>query len=367
MKNKKICFVAQFPPPIHGLSKAVETLFDNLNSEEFECEKINITDNRHFIRTVYYILKSNADLFYFTISQTIGGNLRDLIILNLFKIKKKKVLIHLHGGYYRNLIDRDMKKIQKKANYRALAKVDGAVVLGPSLKWIFEGVVSDEKIYIVPNCIDNEFLMSDEEFKKKLNRIKNEEIHHVLWLSNFIRSKGYLTVLEMAKKEKERVDAGGNKKFHYDFAGAFFDDTEKNIFEDYIVNNNLYDYVTYHGVILGTEKQELLKKCTFFCLPTRYPKEGQPISILEAMGNGMAIFTTNHAGIVDIVKDDVNGYIMDENNLTAFLDRVNSIDNNDIYKFIKINRNLVVEKYNQREYINKMEEVFRSVLEESRG
>ena len=25
MSKKKICFIAQFPPPMHGLSKAVET------------------------------------------------------------------------------------------------------------------------------------------------------------------------------------------------------------------------------------------------------------------------------------------------------------------------------------------------------
>ena len=43
---KKICFIAQFPPPMHGLSKAVETLYNsNLNFEidsqgEFEFEKI---------------------------------------------------------------------------------------------------------------------------------------------------------------------------------------------------------------------------------------------------------------------------------------------------------------------------------------
>lgn len=27
MSKKEICFIAQFPPPMHGLSKAVETLF----------------------------------------------------------------------------------------------------------------------------------------------------------------------------------------------------------------------------------------------------------------------------------------------------------------------------------------------------
>lgn len=34
MSKKKICFVAQFPPPMHGLSKAVETLYNSeLNNE----------------------------------------------------------------------------------------------------------------------------------------------------------------------------------------------------------------------------------------------------------------------------------------------------------------------------------------------
>lgn len=29
MSKKKICFIAQFPPPMHGLSKAVETLYNS--------------------------------------------------------------------------------------------------------------------------------------------------------------------------------------------------------------------------------------------------------------------------------------------------------------------------------------------------
>ena len=29
MSKKEICFIAQFPPPMHGLSKAVETLYNS--------------------------------------------------------------------------------------------------------------------------------------------------------------------------------------------------------------------------------------------------------------------------------------------------------------------------------------------------
>ena len=78
---KKICFIAQFPPPVHGLSKAVETLFNSRLSSEYEFEKVDITNNKKFLSNLNKISKSDADLFYFTISQTKGGNLRDLMIL----------------------------------------------------------------------------------------------------------------------------------------------------------------------------------------------------------------------------------------------------------------------------------------------
>lgn len=51
------------------------------------------------------------------------------------------------------------------------------------------------------------------------------------------RSKGYPFVLEMAKAEKERVDAGGEKRFHFDFAGKFFEESEKEYFESYVEDN----------------------------------------------------------------------------------------------------------------------------------
>ena len=81
--NKKICFIAQFPPPIHGLSKAVETLYKSELKDKFEFEKVDITNNKKIIKNLISIMKSKADLFYFTISQTKGGNLRDLIIIKL--------------------------------------------------------------------------------------------------------------------------------------------------------------------------------------------------------------------------------------------------------------------------------------------
>lgn len=98
MEKKIICFVAQFPPPIHGLSKAVDTLFRSYLNDYYIFDKISITKNISFIKNIFLIKKSKADMFYFTISQSKLGNIRDLIFLKVILSRKKKCLIHLHGG-----------------------------------------------------------------------------------------------------------------------------------------------------------------------------------------------------------------------------------------------------------------------------
>lgn len=110
----------------------------------------------------------------------------------------------------------------------------------------------------------------------------------------------------------------------------------------------------------------MLQQCHIFILPTRYPNEGQPISILEAMGNAMGIITTNHAGIPDITKDKVNGLVVDKNNINL----------NEIYDYIQYlnqNRNVLksiasknyqtaITQYTESQYISNLDRVFQTVL-----
>ncbi|MFS2168546.1 hypothetical protein, partial [Variovorax sp. Varisp62] len=84
-------------------------------------------------------------------------------------------------------------------------------------------------------------------------------------------SKGYPKVLEMAKLEKERVAIGGEKRFHFDFAGKFFEESDREFFERYIKENQLEEFITYHGVVEGQDKRNLLKRGDIFILLTNYP------------------------------------------------------------------------------------------------
>lgn len=361
--NTNITFIAQFPPPMHGLSKAVETLYNSSLKNKYAFKAINITNNKIFILNLFKILLSpRQDLYYFTISQTKGGNLRDIIILKLLQWKGSKCIIHLHGGYYRTLIDSDCGKLQRKLNYKVLNHIAGAIVLGSSLKNIFKGLISKNKIFVVPNCVDKQFILSNQDFQKKYDTLCNQSAIQILYLSNFIETKGYKEVLKLAKK----VQTQQNQSFHFHFAGKFYKEEDKKYFYNYINDNKLNNIVSYHGIVLGDKKKDLLKSCNIFILLTRYPNEGQPISILEAMGNAMGIITTNHAGIPDITKDKVNGLVVDKNNINL----------NEIYDYIQYlnqNRNVLkdiastnyqtaITQYTEAQYISNLDRVFQTVL-----
>ena len=279
-------------------------------------------------------------------------------------MQHKKCLIHLHGGYYRHLVDQDLYPWQKNANYRAVRAAAGAIVLGNSLISNFSGMLPDDRIYVVPNCVDDQYLISAEEFQQKIELIHERPIKHVLYLSNFIRSKGYPQVLDMAVLEKNRVESGGCRKFHFDFAGKFFEESEKNLFFHFIEEHRLQDYVTYHGIVSGEEKRKLLRDSDVFVLLTRYPNEGQPISILEAMGNGMLVLTTDHAGIPDIVTNAVNGYCFQAGEDSAE-PVYQCLLHTDLKPFEQNSRQTVLDHFTEKQYLSGMNRVFAFVLQSS--
>mgnify|MGYP000702411530 FL=1 len=95
-------------------------------------------------------------------------------------------------------------------------------------------------------------------------------------------------------------------------------------------------------------------------MPTRYPNEGQPISILEAMGNGMFIITTDHAGIPDIVEDGINGVLLRATDNLSMISEKN-INRITIKTAVVQNRLKVKERYIQERYIAVIETLFLSI------
>ena len=86
------------------------------------------------------------------------------------------------------------------------------------------------------------------------------------------------------------------------------------------------------------------------CLPTYYPMEGQPISIIEAMGFGNFIVTTNHAGIPDICCKKNSLFVQKGDSKSLFR----------AFKVVKINESFRVNK--PKKLTVRKKEIFRGCL-----
>lgn len=358
--KKKIGIIGQFPPPMHGLSKALDTLYNSYLGTKYELVKFDITNNKKFINRIIEIIKSDLDVYYLTISQSKFGNIRDLVMLKVIQIKKKKVIIHLHGGGFRNLLDNDLERIQQKLNYKILSKVDVAIVLGESLKSIFEGIIDNKKIQVIKNCVDDEFVIENNIFEEKVDIFKEKKVLNILYLSNFIEDKGYKDVLKLAKHIKDNED----NRFKLLFAGKFFNKKDKNEFFKYVDENNIGNIVEYKGIVFGDNKKELIKDSDYFILLTRYKNEGQPISIIEAAGNGLRIITTNHAGIKDILNNEE--MIMCNKNKISIEEIYGIISTEydsriELSDLLKKNKIKIIKEFSEEVYLKGIDRIFNDV------
>ena len=314
--------ITQFPPPITGVSLASQMLFEGLKKNH-TIKKVNMIVDKSFgnlsdqgkvsfsklMKSVYkiyhcvfkVICSSGLDTIYITPGQTVAGYLKYAPIMWAARIRKIPCFIHIHGGYFRTMYD-GLRGWNKRAVDNSLKGLAGAIVLGPSLRYMFEDLVPNDKIFVCENGVEDEIFATEEEIRQKIERYKTDDTIRIVYLSNLMESKGILDLFEAVKMLRNR-----GEKIHLDVAGAIEPVIEARV-REYL--SELGDAVTYHGVVKGKKKKELLLNNYIFCLPSKHPYgEGQPISILEAMANGCAIVTTDHGGIRDIVNEECGVFV----------------------------------------------------------
>lgn len=68
------------------------------------------------------------------------------------------------------------------------------------------------------------------------------------------------------------------------------------------------DKIVFHGLKMGQEKWHIYSESQMFVLPSL--REGQPLTLLEALGCGMPVVATNVGAIPETIEDGKNGYLV---------------------------------------------------------
>lgn len=314
--KRKILFIATLSPPITGSSVASERILrhlqksadvtaisysrPNLKSGTFSLLQSLRILGICFTLLKYQVIGRQFDHVYLVISSTFWGNLRDLFILwTLGKRHRGRTVVHRHGNRFLRS-DISGKNPIRMVNKKFFGEIRAAIVLGESLRNIFQGYVPGTRVHIVQNFFNPDVLIPQDELEQKWKIPDKVEI---LFLSNLIKEKGYTILLDVISSISPEL----RSKCVVHFAGQFYSDAEEAEFKKKIAP---YPNIFFHGVVREAKKRDLLWRAHLFCLPTMYKFEGQPISMLEAYVAGCVVLTTPNGGIMDVFQDQRNGYFV---------------------------------------------------------
>jgi|TARA_B110000208_G_C11715439_1_gene410894 glycosyltransferase involved in cell wall biosynthesis len=342
---KKFLIIGPFPKPISGVSlanKVVKEILDQ--SDDFKTDFINTSYpifedsvGSFSLKKLFFFLMLNLkalkmfknDIIYITPGQTFFGITKYAIFILLASVLNKELIIHVHGNYLGKQYQ-ELKGLKKKVFYFLISKFTKGIVLSSSLVNNLTPFLDEDKIFVAYNFAED-YLFKD------AKETTFEELK-ITYLSNLMEEKGILYLLKSLKELEKR-----NIPYSAKIAGNIDAELKENINKKIIDLKN----TEYLGVVYKEDKKELLEWSNIFVLPTFYKMEGQPISILEALATQNVIIATNHAGIPDIIKSEINGFIVKPKDSDNILEKLVFLNNNKtkIAEICKANKKYFIENF----------------------
>jgi glycosyltransferase involved in cell wall biosynthesis len=273
---------------------------------------------------------------------------RDSIFVFLLKLFNKKIVFHLHG---KGIKENARYSIFKKFLYRSVFRKTRVICLSQRLTNDISDVYNS-KPYIVANGIQIQPAISEKEFQL------SAEVPRILYLSNYIREKGVLTLIEALRKLKEL-----GHKFNARLVGAPAD-LKLDFLQQLIRDQNLENCIQILGPLYGDEKNTEFLNADIFCFPTYYKNEAFPLVILEAMQFSLPVISTYEGGIPDIIIEGETGFLVEAQNPEMLAGKIAILltDRSLIIKMGKKGRERFISNFTLTHFEKNMINTFNSIL-----
>jgi glycosyltransferase involved in cell wall biosynthesis len=235
---------------------------------------------------------------------TKGSFWRKAAFAELARWFRVPVVLHLHGGEMEVFYDAQP-SLGKRQVRRQLEKANRVIVLSPYWRDFVATVAPGAKIETVVNYVR---LPSHSECVMPHRGLR------VVFLGVICDRKGIYDLLSAFKLGHETIPEmqllmGGHGEV--DEATAA------------VQALKLTESVVILGWVAGVAKDALLSTADIFVLPSYY--EAMPISLLEAMSFGVPVISTRVGGIPELVRDEVDGFLVEAGDVSALGERLNRL------------------------------------------
>lgn len=287
--------IADFPPPIQGISIVSEWLAQSLEKERFEFEKLNTSVARinfyfirRFIRLLVIFLRvttgQSKGIVYIALSHGLTLVPQTAIII-LGKIKGKRVIVHHHS--FLPIIN--SQSITNKICHNLMKTGVEHIFLSNYMRDQYLRIWKPkERTWIITNHqVANSRIESS---------IENKIISplRMVYAGRMSPEKGFWEVAQVTKDLLKE-----SKNLHATFLGPTTNlEIENEILALKSIFKNQFEYVENYTEV---EFAEILEHSTFFLFPSKYLNEASPLVVLEAQAAGNICITSQ----IGTLKTDV--------------------------------------------------------------
>ncbi|MDE5786422.1 MAG: glycosyltransferase family 4 protein [Duncaniella sp.] len=260
---------------------------------------------------------------------------RKMYFARLARRLGRKVVIHVHGGGFRDFMATDPDGIRA-----ALNSCDEVICLTEQWRDFFtsQGV---DGVHVLPNPVDYPAEVGREEDSSKI---------HFLFMGTLDRAKGVHDIVGAVASLP--ADIRSRMVMHIGGAGQ-----EELPLRESIAGHGLEENIVLEGWVTGADKQRLLRQCQCYVLPSYF--EGQPVSILEAMAWQMPVIATRVGGIPSVVHDGVNGILITPGDTAALADAITAVVNRpDMRRDMGVRSREMAAAYSTQEVVKSLSKIY---------
>jgi glycosyltransferase involved in cell wall biosynthesis len=304
----RLIVIGPLPPPYHGVTISTSLVLESkILRHRFDVEHLDTSDRRTGgvatwdLTNVALAIRAVGDLFrrslgrrgvvYFPLSQSVQGLIRDSLFVHAAATCGWKVAAHLRGGELHRF-HASQPWLFRRWMELTLARLDALAVMGESLRPIVSGLVSAERVAVVPNG-------TPEPATDGVLR----EPEMVLFLSNLRRRKGVVEALRAAQLVLRQEPST-----RFLFVGEWESDR---LCETLQREAGADGHITFMSGVREHERDRLLASASILLFPPIEP-EGHPRVVIEALAAGLPVVTTNRGAIAETVVDGESGFVLDD-------------------------------------------------------
>lgn len=273
-----------------------------------------------------------------------ASSVRKMLLARLALAHGAKLIMHAHGGAYRDYLSAEASPARRATIVRTLRRAHCLIVLGESWRDFFASLgVARERIVVLPNPVVLPAVLP--------RRLERPQVL-LVYLGLFTRSKGVFDLIDALTRlrpeclARTRVVLAGNG--------------ETMQVRDLVQRRGLTNFVEVHDWLSAERRDRLLASADAFVLPSY--AEGLPMSLLEAMAWGLPAITTAVGSIPEHVHDNVQGILVrpgDVSELAGAIERI--VMDDALRRGMGARARSAVEPLNVQWYVQKAAAIYRSV------